>query len=96
MLPEDFNWEHGFTYNYSLPGILACKRYIDVLHDERPFEEHRKIVTRARTIFVEAGYEIKGEFGVMFDIQRGEDSKFFILPINADNEYFSVLKEQIK
>lgn len=96
VLPEDFNWEHGFTYNYSLPGILACKRYIDILEDERPFEEHTKIVTRARTIFVEAGYTIKGEFGTMFDLEREGESKFFIIPINADNEYFGVLKEQIK
>ena len=96
VLPEDFNWEHGFTYNYSLPGILACKRYLDILQDERPLDEHRKIVTRARTIFVEAGYKIKGEFGTIFDLERGDESKFFIIPISADNEYFSVLKDQIK
>ena len=53
-------------------------------------------MTRARTIFVEAGYKIKGEFGTMFDLERGDESKFFIIPISADNEYFSVLKDQIK
>lgn len=96
VLPQDFNWEHGFTYNYSLPGILACLKYIDILNQEMPMAEHSRVVLTAKQCFEDAGYNIKGQFGTLFDIQRGEENKFFIVPINATDEYFAVLKEQIK
>ena len=96
VLPDDFNWEHGFTYNFSQAGILSCIKYIEVLHDERPLDDHNKITMTARTIMTESGYKILGEFGTHFDIQRDDDHKFFIIPINATEEYFSILKEQLK
>ena len=47
-------------------------------------------------IFEQAGYDIVGQFGTHFDIRRGDDHRFFIIPINATEEYFDVLKEQVK
>ena len=96
VLPDNFNWEHGFTYNFSQAGILSCIKYLEILNDERPFELHNKITMTARTIMTEAGFKILGEFGTHFDIQRGDDHRFFIIPINATEEYFTVLKEQLK
>ena len=96
VLPDAFDWEHGFTYNYSLPGILSCIKYIDILHQEQSMTNHQNIVNTAHSIFTEAGYTIVGQFGTLFDIQRGDDHKFFILPINATYEYFEVLRKQIQ
>jgi len=95
-LPDDFDWEHGFTYNYSLPGVLSCLKYIDILHQEQLMSQHHNIVTSAKTIFEQAGYHIVGQFGTLFDVQRGDDHKFFIIPINATEEYFAVLKGQVQ
>ena len=50
----------------------------------------------AKEIFQQAGYDIVGQFGTLFDRRRGDDHKFFIVPINATDEYFNVLKEQVK
>jgi adenosylmethionine-8-amino-7-oxononanoate aminotransferase len=96
VLPNDFDWEHGFTYNYSLPGVLSCLKYIDILHQEQLMSQHHNIVTSAKTIFEQAGYHIVGQFGTLFDVQRGDDHKFFIIPINATEEYFAVLKGQVQ
>ena len=81
---------------YKRQGILSCIKYLEILNDERPFELHNKITMTARTIMTEAGFNILGEFGTHFDIQRGDDHRFFIIPINATEEYFTVLKEQLK
>lgn len=96
VLPDDFNWEHGFTYNYSLPGVLSCLKYIDILHSEQVLSNHHDLVNQGTETFVNAGYHVVGQFGTLFDVQRGDDRKFFILPINATEEYFAVLQEQIK
>ena len=96
VLPDDFDWEHGFTYNYSLPGVLSCLKYIDILHQEQLMSQHHNIVTSAKTIFEQAGYHIVGQFGTLFDLKRGDDHKFFIIPINATEEYFAVLKGQVQ
>ena len=61
-----------------------------------PFEFHFTLKERAIHIFKEAGYDIVGHFGLIFDIKRGEDRQFFVIPINATDEYFDILKEQLK
>ena len=96
VIPDNFDWEHGFTYNFSQAGILSTLKYIDLLHEEMPFELHYTLKERATFIFKEAGYDIVGHFGLIFDIKRGEDRQFFVIPINATDEYFDVLKEQLK
>jgi hypothetical protein len=53
-------------------------------------------VATAKSIFEEAGYNIVGQFGTLFDLMRGDGHKFFIVPINASYEYFEVLRKQIK
>jgi adenosylmethionine-8-amino-7-oxononanoate aminotransferase len=95
-LPIKFNWEHGFTYSFSLPGILSCSRYLDILEQEQILSQHHSIVSKARSVFAERGYQIVGEYGTLFYIQRNSDRQFFVVPINATEEYFAVLKEQLQ
>ena len=96
VIPDNFDWEHGFTYNFSQAGILSTLKYIDLLHEEMPFEFHFTLKERAIHIFIEAGYDIVGHFGLIFDVKRKEDRQFFVIPINATDEYFDILKEQLK
>ena len=95
VLPTEFDWEHGFTHNYSLPGILSCLKYIDILHAEMPTEEHSRIVLTAKETFEKAGWKIKKQFGTLFDVTRGKENKFFVIPINATDEYYEVLKQNL-
>lgn len=95
-LPKHFDWEHGFTYSFSLPGILSCHRYLDILEQEQILQQHQKIITTARTIFAKREYQVIGEFGTLFHIKRNQEKQFFVIPVNATDEYFSVLKEQLQ
>ena len=95
-LPDQFDWEHGFTYSFSLPGILSCHKYLDILEKEQILQQHQTVVTAARTIFTQQEYQVIGEFGTMFYIKRKQDRQFFVVPVNATAEYFAVLKEQLQ
>jgi putrescine aminotransferase len=95
VLPEHFDWQHGFTYSFSLPGILSTLKYIQILEQEKLLDSHNAIVSTSKKIFNSAGYDVIGCFGTLFEIKRNNKEKFFIVPINATDEYFSVLKEQI-
>tara|TARA_B110000211_G_scaffold233694_1_gene300645 strand:+ start:1800 stop:2897 length:1098 start_codon:yes stop_codon:yes gene_type:complete len=96
VLPDNFDWEHGFTYNYSLPGILSCFKYIDILHKEMPLDNHFTVQQRAQKVFESQGYIVNSVFGLLFSAHRGDTHKFFIVPVNATDEYFEILEQQIK
>lgn len=94
-LPKDFNWEHGFTYCFSLPGIASAIKYLDILERDNLLANHDNIVKRAISIFNECGFEIFYRFGLHFRIRNENQKHFYILPVNADDEYFKVLKENL-
>ncbi len=94
-LPKKFNWEHGFTYSYSLPGILSCLKYIKILEEELLMKNHRDIVVRAVDLFQNLGYTVKGQFGTILDIER-EHRGMYTIPIDATEEYYYVLEQQLK
>ena len=96
VLPDNFDWQHGFTYNFSLAGVYSVLKYLEIMEKENLMAQHHSIVNTVKNIFVEAGYTIIGQFGTLFDVERGDDRQFFIIPINATEEYFTVLKGQIK
>ena len=97
-LPNDFNWEHGFTYNFSLPGIASATKYLEILERENLLSNHKYLVQRARSIFEEAGYEVRYQHGLHFKITKDELNLkyFYIIPVNATDEYFEVLKENLE
>ena len=94
-LPRRFDWEHGFTYSFSLPGILSCLAYIKILEDELLMKKHRDIVVRAVDLFRNLGYTVKGQFGTIIEIER-EHRGMYTIPIDATEEYYDVLEQQLK
>ena len=94
-LPRRFDWEHGFTYSFSLPGILSCLAYIQILEEELLMKKHRDIVVRAVDLFRNLGYTIKGQFGTIIEIER-EHRGMYTIPIDANDEYYYVLEQQLK
>jgi len=94
-LPREFDWEHGFTYSFSLPGILSCLAYIKILKDDNLMDKHRDIVVRAVDLFKALGYNVRGQFGTIIEIER-EHKGMYTIPINANDEYFYFLEQQLK
>ena len=53
-------------------------------------------MAKAHAIFAAKEYKVLGECGTIFQIKRKKDKHFLVLPINATDEYFSVLKEYLQ
>lgn len=95
-LPTDFKWEHGFTYNFSLAGIASAMKYLDVLERDNLLANHDELVRKATAVFENSDYKIKSQFGLHFKVFNGHEKIFYIIPINATDEYFEVLKDNLK
>lgn len=95
VLPKNFRWEHGFTYNYSMPGILSALKYLDILEQEKILDQHDEIVARAEQVIKSSGFEIVNRFGLLFMIRKQEYQMMYIIPVNANAEYFEVLQNNL-
>jgi adenosylmethionine-8-amino-7-oxononanoate aminotransferase len=95
-LPKDFRWEHGFTYNFSLPGIASATKYLEILERDNLLANHDKIVATATSIIKDAGFNITHQFGLHFKITKERLRYFYIIPVNATDEYFTVLKDNLE
>jgi adenosylmethionine-8-amino-7-oxononanoate aminotransferase len=94
-LPKNFKWDHGFTYNFSIPGILSALKYLDILEQEKILDQHDEIVTQAEQIIKVSGFEIVNRFGLLFMIRKNEYQMMYIIPVNASAEYFNTLKHNL-
>ncbi len=95
-LPKNFKWEHGFTYCFSLAGIASASKYLDILQRDNLLADHNRLVSTATSIFQEAGFRIRYQFGLHFKIANDHEKHFYIIPINADDEYFAALRDNLK
>jgi adenosylmethionine-8-amino-7-oxononanoate aminotransferase len=98
VLPEGFFWEHGFTYSFSLAGIASAIKYLDILERDNLLEKHDEIVERAISVFENNGHVVTSRYGLIFKAARSDDKKdkhFYVIPMNADDEYFEALQENL-
>lgn len=95
-LPKNFRWEHGFTYNFSLPGIASAMKYLDIIERDDLLNNHNEIVSRAKKIFNDAGFDIIYQFGLHFKVADENSKYFYIVPVNASDEYFETLKDNLQ
>lgn len=97
-LPSGFEWQHGFTYCFSLPGIASATKYLEILERDKLLDNHESIATRARDIFIEAGYKVNYQHGLHFKITHDKENLrfFYVIPVNATEEYFEVLKDNLE
>jgi adenosylmethionine-8-amino-7-oxononanoate aminotransferase len=95
-LPKDFNWEHGFTYSFSLAGIASAMKYLDILERDNLLANHSQIVQTAKSIFEESDFNITSNFGLHFKIANSKEKYFYIIPVNATDEYFEALRDNLK
>jgi adenosylmethionine-8-amino-7-oxononanoate aminotransferase len=98
VLPEGFFWEHGFTYSFSLAGIASAIKYLDILERDNLLEKHDEIVERAISVFENNGHVVTSRYGLIFKAARSDDEQdkhFYVIPLNADDEYFEALQENL-
>jgi adenosylmethionine-8-amino-7-oxononanoate aminotransferase len=96
-LPKYFRWDHGFTYSFSLPGVVSALELLKVLETEKLLDNHDMLVARAREIFLQHQCKIINQFGLVFYIKIRDTKKLFVvIPINANDEYFDTLAENLK
>jgi putrescine aminotransferase len=96
VLPKNFRWEHGFTYSFSLAGIASAMKYLDILERDNLLANHDNLVQKATEIFDNSSFDIIGRFGLNFKISNGREKIFYVIPVNATDEYFEVLKDNLK
>jgi L-2,4-diaminobutyrate transaminase len=94
-LPKNFKWEHGFTYCFSLAGIASATKYLDILERDNILADHTRIVNTATSIFQESGFRIRYQFGTHFKIANDYEKHFYIIPVNATDEYFEALRDNL-
>jgi adenosylmethionine-8-amino-7-oxononanoate aminotransferase len=96
-LPKYFRWDHGFTYSFSLPGVVSVLEYLKILEKEKLLDNHTTLVDRAKQIFLQNQCKIINQFGLLFCIEIKHNKQIFcMIPINATDEYFDTLHENLK
>jgi adenosylmethionine-8-amino-7-oxononanoate aminotransferase len=95
-LPTNFRWEHGFTYCFSLAGIASAMKYLDILERDNFLADHDRIVSTAESVFRESGFDVTSRFGLHFKIANDYEKHFYIVPVNATDEYFEALRDNLK
>jgi adenosylmethionine-8-amino-7-oxononanoate aminotransferase len=95
ILPNNFDWDHGYTYNFSLAGINSALKYMDILEKEHVLNKHQTIQNIATKTIQSTGFEILNRFGCLYMIRKGNYKNLYIVPLNATDEYFTVLKQNL-
>lgn len=94
-LPENFVWDHGFTYSFSMPGILSALKYLEILEKEQILSKHNQIFNQAKEVFSKNGFELVSNIGLYLKVIKNNNQAFFLIPINATDEYFEVLNSNL-
>ena len=76
--------------------MLSCNKYLDILEQENILQQHQSVIAKAHAIFAAQDYKVLGEYGTILQIKRKKNKHFLVLPINATDEYFSVLEEHLR
>jgi len=95
-LPRNFRWDHGFTYSFSLAGIASAMKYLDILERDNLLANQKQLVKTAESVINESNFDIIHNFGLNFTIQNHRETLFYVIPLNATDEYFSVLKDNLR
>ena len=95
ILPKKFNWDHGYTYNFSLAGINSALKYINILEKEDILKKFDYIQSTAISTIESSGFKIVNKFGCLYMIRNGNYQNLYMIPLNADEEYFNILKQNL-
>lgn len=95
-LPKGFRWDHGFTYSFSLAGIASAYKYLEILERDNLLANHDQLVSTAASIFENSDFKVSSRFGLNFKVTDGRQRHQYVIPLNATEEYFEVLKDNLQ
>lgn len=95
-LPEDFEWNHGFTYSFYYAGIASALKYIEILQRDGLMDNHNTLVEKTIATIKDAGYNVINNFGLLFFIAGDETYHSLLVPVNASDDYFEVLSYNLQ
>lgn len=94
-LPENFRWDHGFTYNFSIPGVVSALEYLRIIEEDKIMDRHNEIIALADAVFGQAGYHVLNRFGLYYMVRKQSQGMLYMIPMNADAEYFQALEKNL-
>ena len=92
---KDGNWLHGHTYSMTLSGVICMDEYLNVLENYKYMDNVQNIIEIAKQSLSRDGWNISGNFGTTFMINKSDKHFRFIVPINADQEYFDAIPDTL-
>ena len=93
-LPNNFSWDHGYTYSFSLSGIASAYRYLEILEEHKLLNNYDILVKEATSIFSKYA-KILSSFGLTFLIETKQGPKAYIIPLTANDKYFEILRNDL-
>jgi hypothetical protein len=69
---------------------------MDILEKEQILNKHQTIQNTAVKTIQSTGFEILNRFGCLYMIRKGNYKNLYIVPLNATDEYFEVLEDNLK
>lgn len=95
VIPDDFVWDHGFSYSFHSAGILSSLKYVDILEKENLLSQVEQKKHAAEQIFKKNDYQISEGLGLMYALENKDRKYFLTIPLTANNEYWQVLDNML-
>jgi len=71
------------------------KNFVDALQNEKSPMEIPGLVARVEKTFTDCGFEILNNFGTFFMVRKVRFQSLYMIPLNADEMYFEVLRKEL-
>lgn len=94
-LPSDFEWNHGFTYSFYYGGIASALKYIEIL-ERGLLKNHETLIQKTIDVVSKSGYNVINNLGLLFFLEGDGTYHSLLVPLNADENYFDVLEENLE
>ena len=95
VLGTNFDWNHGYTYSFLSSGVASVLEYLDILEKDNLLANHQNLVDRTTETFLKNDFKIINQFG-LFTLFQHHQEHLYLTPLNADDEYFSTLSDNLK
>ena len=66
-----------------------------MIEEDNIMDRHNEIVARADAVFGQAGYHILNRFGLYYMVRKQSQGMLYMIPMNADTEYFQALEKNL-
>lgn len=95
VIPDNFKWDHGFSYSFHSAGILSCLKYMDILEKENLLTQVSQKKTQAELIFKNNNCKMLEELGLMYALKYKNKKYLITIPLTADHEYWQILNTML-